>query len=286
MFLNPQALYTFHRGQDNGTGPSPRLWSRMLGASKHAADGNMRGYFTGDDFRHFGLSTAVSSNVGRYGSENCQYISYEDTGDAIAQVATDRRGVITFTTAGTDNNESWLQPGGAGSVSALISDTAGDDKMQIFECRAKVGTLAECGVFLGLSEESLAAANTLVDDTGALASKDLIGFHAPLAASTSVLDFVYRKAGQTAQVLIDDVHTLVADTYVKLGFVYDPYAPRAKRIAAFVNGVEQSTYVTGTLIEAATFPDGEELQPLFGLKTGAAAAKTLSLDWWFLYSED
>ena len=279
--LFPTSLYTVHKGQA-GRLLSPRIWSRVE-SQLLAPDGANQGFFIGSDLRCFGASAAVSSNVGRYGDEACQYLSYEDTGDAIGQIATDRNGAVKITGAATDNNESWIQPGGAASVMALISDTAGSDKLLAFEARVKVGQITETGLFVGLSEEGLAAANTLVDDTGALASKDFIGFHAPMAASDCVLSFVYRKAGQTAQTVISGVHTLVADTYVNLGFVYDPQEQPSKRIKIFVNNEEQSTYVTAANIAASTFPDGEELNFLFGQKAGAAAAKTSTIDGWALY---
>ncbi len=35
----------------------------------------------------------------------------------------------------------------------------------------------------------------------------------------------------------------------------------------------------------ATFPDAEELNALFGVKNGAAAAKALTVDWWAFFQE-
>ena len=276
--LLPASLYTTYKGSTYRA-LSPRIWSRFHGQAM-APDGSDQAFIIGSDLRAFGKTFAVASNVGRYNCEGCHYISYEDTGDAIAQIATDRNGAVTFTSAATDNNESWLQPGDTASVMGLISDTAGDDKMLAFECRVKLGQLAETAGFWGLSEEGLAAADTLVDDTGALASKDFIGFHVAAHATAPEIDFVYRKAGQTAQVLIDALKVVVADTYYNLGFIYDPKADTTKRITIYLDNAEQTTYVTGTQIAAATFPDGEELQPLFGQKVGAAAAKTTTLDSW------
>ena len=258
---------------------SPRIWSRFHQAML-TPDGSDNGFLIASDLRAFGASAAVSSNVGRYGDEACQYRSYEDTGDAIAQIATDRNGAVTFTTAATDNNESWLQPGAAASVMGLISDTAGDDKLLAFECRFKIGVLAETALAIGLSEEGLAAADSLVDNTGALASKDFIGFHIPAHASVATLSAVYRKAGQTMQQNIATFKTMVADTYYNMGFVYDPKAIASKRVTWYLDNAEQTTYVTATQIAAATFPDGEELCPLFGLKTGESSAKTLTVDSW------
>lgn len=273
--LSPQ-LYTGYNGRDYRAF-QPNLLKRVA-KSLSTPDGENGGFTIYSDFRAFGASAAVSSNVGRYSDEGGQYRTFESNSDAIAQVATDRNGVVTFTLAATDNNESSMQPGAAASVMGLISDTAGDDKLLVFDTRIKVGTLAECGVFAGMSEEGLAADATLADDTGALADKDFIGFHAPMHASECVLDFVWKKAGQTAVELIASVHTLVADTYVSLGFVYDPKAENSKKISVFVNNAEQTTFGTATQIAAATFPDGEELNPLWLVKTGAGAAKTLSLD--------
>lgn len=280
MFGFSPGMLRMHRGATHRL-LQPNMWWQAYKAAM-APDGD-NGFLIGSDFKCFGLSAAVASNVGRYGDESCQYRSYEDTGDAIAQNATDRNGAITFTTAATDNNESWLQPGGAGSVSSVISTTAGDDRVLIFDCRFKIGVLAETAAFIGLSEESLAAADTLVNDTGALADKDFIGFHIPAHASVATCSFVYKKAGQTAQTVISGLKTMVADTYYRMGFVWNPQANPARRISVFLDNVEQGTYVTAANIAAETFPNQEELQPLFGIKTGAASAKTLTTDGWALY---
>ena len=53
----------------------------------------------------------------------------------------------------------------------------------------------------------------------------------------------------------------------------------AKRIKIFLNGAEQSTYVTSTLVQTATFPEDVEMCPLVGSKAGAATASTVSIDW-------
>jgi len=79
---------------------------------------------------------------------------------------------------------------------------------------------------------------------------------------------------------IDTVATLVADTFIKLGFVYDPAAEPTKRIKVYVDGVEQSTYVTATDIATATFPDGEEMAPMAYVSAASASDGILTMDWW------
>lgn len=258
-------------------GLSGALWSRV---PSHALDPRSA-KFIYEEFDGFG--GLVAANVGGYASPLGWYKSYEDTGGAIAPLATSVNGVIEIATDGTDNDEIWLQHGSATSVFGKIDTAAGSNFMQIFECRINVDQIASGNVFVGMGEEGLAAADTITD-AGALASKDLIGFQS-LEATPTVLDFVYRKAGQAAQVVKTGAHTLVADTFVKVGWVYDPKAPNANKVRAFVNGVELTSYITATNLAAATFPLAEEMSPLFGVKNSTTTAKKLRVDWWAAYQQ-
>jgi len=214
------------------------------------------------------------------------FATYIDTGVTLNQSAAGVGGVLAIVQDGTDNDEGWLTTGGNQGGAFLISDTAGADKKLWFEARVKVSSIVDDVVafFVGLSEEGLAGANTMVDDTGVMADKDYIGFNTVhvnggTTGLNAVLRFTYKKAGQTAQTVLATLDTLVADTYVKLGFKYDPSELTTKRIKVYLNGVEQSTYVTATNIATATFPDGEELAVLFGSKAGTGTASTTSFDW-------
>lgn len=267
-----------YTGRNSDKGLSPALWGRI--PLSKMVDPNS-GKFVFDDFLTFGGT--VATNVGTYASGGGAYLSYEDTGGSIAQLATSVLGEVKLTTDTTDNDEVWMQPGGAASVLGAISNTAGNDCLLIFEARVKLSHITSGNAFVGLSEEALAAADTITD-ADALADKDLIGF-AQLAADLDAFQFVYRKAGQSVVQVEDVAHTIVADTYVKLGFVYDPLAPAAKRITIYVNGTDIGVYVTATNIAAATFPNAEELNALFGVKNGAAAAKALTVDWWAFFQE-
>jgi hypothetical protein len=221
------------------------------------------------------------------------YTCYIDTSDTIVNLADESGGVVALNTTAADNDEVWMHTGDATSVFGAMSDTAGSDFLTAFECRVKVSSIADnvASIFCGLAEEGTAVQNTKVDTTGVLASKDYIGFdtvhvNGGTAGTNALVNFVYRLAGQTAVTKIASVHTLVADDFVKLGFLYDPDASTDKRIKVFVNNVEQTTYVTSTNISTATgsaFPDGEEMGALFGIKSGSdgsTAAAELALDWW------
>jgi len=282
MLFVPQ-LFTGHRGQ-NTSGLSPRLWAKVY-SSVMAPDGGDRLVFVSDDF-----NAVVAGNSSTEIYSDVNYTGYIDTSNTITGLADEVGGVIALTTDATDNDEVWIQSGDDTSVLGAISDTAGSDFLTVFECRVKVSSIADdvVSAFCGLAEEALAAADTKANDTGILADKDYIGFdcvhtNGGTAGTNAAVNFVYRLSGQTAVEKIAGVHTWVADDFVKLGFIYDPSADTSKRIKVFVNNTEQSTYVTGTNIATATgsaFPDGEELQALFGHKNGSAAAGELAIDWW------
>lgn len=229
------------------------------------------------DFNSF--DGTVATNVGKYAADGAGGMrSYEDTGGAITPVETTVGGVIKFTTAATDNNEVWLCNGGAKGAICKISESG--HKRVRFEARVSFGQVTAHNWFVGLSEEGLAAANTITD-AGALADKDLIGF-AVLEADPGNISCVIRKSGQAVVTVLAAAQAITADTFYKLGFVYDPKA--TKRIRWYVDGVEVASS-DSAVIAAATFPDDEELGVLFGGKTGAAADKSMSLDWFRLLAD-
>lgn len=271
--LLPSSLLTIHQGKSGGRGLSPRLWAQ---AARQALspDGDSNAYWLASDFSAFNGS--VTTNVGTYSADGGGFRSYEDTGNSITQLATEVGGVIRITTDTTDNDESWLQPGSATSVFGKVQ-SGSSGRLLVFEARVRFSQVASGNYFVGMSEEGLAAADTITDG-GALASKDMLGFWILEGAPTSLI-FGYRKAGAAAQTVFTFGTAIAASTWYKLGFVFDPSEPSSKRIKAFVDNIEQTTYVTGTNIAASTFPDGEELQPLFGVKNGTTTAVALDVDW-------
>jgi hypothetical protein len=264
--------YRKNLSADTTRGPSPNIWANCP-VLDILEDPGLGMYFF-DDFLNFSKHVSAQ-NVQ-------QYASYIDTGVTIQSLPL-IQGVLEVAGNDADNDEGSITTGGNTGTLAVISDTAGDDKKLWFEARIKKASIADnaCAFFVGLSEEALAAADTLVDDTAEIASKDMIGFRVK-QDNGEELDFVYRKAGQAVQEVIAAGASMVADTYIKVGFVYDPNRPAANRIAIFINGVEQTTYVTATNIAAATFPDAEELALLLATKVGAAAESKFQMDWWRL----
>lgn len=262
-------------------GLTPELWAKIL--SKHQFDPSSAGFFF-DDF----IAGPYIAATGTSGN----WYAYIDTGNLITKptgitLGYGEMGCCSLYNDGTDNDSPAMCLAG-GNIGApfKISDTAGEDFLLAFEARFQVSSVADdvMAVFLGLAEEATPANDCKVDDTGVMVDKDFIGFdsvhtNGGTTGTNAVLGFRYKKNGQTQQTVITTLQTMVASTWYKVGFVYDPSQPTEKRIRIFLDGAEQSTYVTGANIAAATFPDGEELVPTFISKAGAATASNLILDW-------
>jgi hypothetical protein len=285
----PSNLMAAHIGQ-RGNKLSPRLWQRLVEAQL-TPDGTSPGILLYDDFDSFPVIT-VTTAAGQLQPPNgyFAYIEADATVGRIGQRADTPSAIELLTStdaADGDNHQTVLGTGGNAGVLGMISDTAADAKLLINEFRFRLNSVTDGdgSVFLGLGEEGLCTGTTpLVDDTGhTVSDDDLIGFLITEDNNDS-LKFVYRKNGGALQTVLTYGTALAAGTWYNVGFIYDPSAPTSQRIKIFIDNVEQSTYVTGTNIAAATFPDGEELA-MYAAIIGSANndAQHFDLDLWAFY---
>jgi hypothetical protein len=257
-------VVTYGDATDTTRGPSPIIWGdcpwSLIGTQKNQGAGGFAFY---DDFSH---TSVVTGDV------------YQMLGDnAPVKVVDTLDGHLAVTSGGTDNNQSMM----AGTVDlAHISDADGEKQKLWFESRWKISAITDVGIFIGLAAEADVAVDFLADNSGDLvAGADAIGFHV-LTATPTAVGTVYQKGSAAKQAVETGVHTLVADTYVKTGFIYDPAAPSSSQIKFFVNGAEQLTKVTVANIAAATFPDSVNMTLMATVKTGEGTTKTATMDWW------
>lgn len=213
------------------------------------------------------------------GSNTGIYATFNDATSVVSQAADDEHGALVMTTDADDNQEIWITTGGnKGGAFKFIKPSAATPHIIAFECRYKISSITTGSSFIGFGEEGLAAGDTLTD-AGVIADKDVIGFYTP-EADPDGMDFAYMKESGTLKINNSDVHTWVADTYVKAGFVYDYRSANDKQISVWINGIRQATYVSKTLIEVtADFPAGEELALLAGHKN-VTDIETMTIDWW------
>jgi len=179
-------------------------------------------------------------------------------------------GVLQAACGGVDNNETYIQLGQTGGLTAapfFITDN--NAKPFWFEVYVKALEHADEGVFIGLAEEGAAVANFLADNTGVPADKDFIGFRLKADASAE-WDVAWRKSGQAEQEIA--AAAVNADDWHRFGFHYDGL----HTVTFYIDG---TAHATVALTSAATFPSGEALAPIIAVKTGEGVAKSVQIDY-------
>ena len=268
-----------------GRGLSPAIWQAYGFIGGNLGDPSLKPFFF-DDFDKLGVMATTVSQGG--------YITYQDASVTIQQCAAADNsegefGVLEVSHDGTAHDEGSIELGSGVSGLVRIDDTVGERSVVAAEARIKVPTVVvgDCCFAFGLAKPGQASADAIVNTTGALDASgvDFVGFQT-LLTSNSEIDTVYAidSTATTVQVK-DNAGTMVADTWIKLGMVYDPMGVTNKKMKFFINGVEQGDSVTDAIITAATaFPTDEELTLLFATKILTGTATTAYMDWWSIGS--
>ena len=184
---------------------------------------------------------------------------------------------ITTTEDGTGSASEALTDGDGGIL--LVTNAAGDNDHDFFQL-VKEGFKYEAGKQLAFNirfktndaTETDIVAGLQLTDTSPLDVTDGIFFLKSDGAAT--ITFVVEK--DSTQSTLDLPNSLADDTFMTLGFVYDP---RDQKFHVFQNNV-----LAGTVV-STNAPDDEEMTLSFGIQNGAAAAKTLSVDYVGGYKE-
>jgi len=159
----------------------------------------------------------------------------------------------------------------------LLSNTAADDdlcarqkvgesfllesgKKTFFKARFKVSDATESDLVMGLQ----------VTDTTPLDVTD--GIYFIKADGSASVDLVCRKNATTGSNVASAVVTLTDDTFVTLGWYYDGQ----DKLTYSVNGT-----VTGSLDASSAYLPDTDLTVSFAIQNGAAAAKTMTVDYVF-----
>jgi len=284
-----------HLDFDYLRGPSPAIWKTIPDGMADLGYGGVHFF---DDFLDAwslsGVTTAAQYN---------KYLIYSDTGQTLASgtdvVVTDPSTLTAATddaAAGYDTDTDW-------DVGTLVmaGDATDEDESSIrtsasfiinklslkklaFEFRFKTETVANANhsLFIGLSD-TVPADSALTDATGDLAAADnVLGFLVDIADGDALRP-VYQAGSQTQQ--LKGTAAMTADKYIKAGFLLDVDAAPSKRGKFFINGVEQTTYITQANFEAATFPNDIAMGLGFYRKLPTAADVDYTLDWWKIFME-
>ena len=178
---------------------------------------------------------------------------------------------ITTTEDGTGSATEALTDGDGGIL--LVTNAAGDNDHDFFQL-LKEGFKYESGKQLAFhvrfktndATQSDIVAGLQLTDTTPLDVTDGIFFLKSDGAAT--ISFIVEK--DSTQSTLTLPNSLADDTFMTLGFVYDP---KDQKFHVYQNDV-----LAGTVV-STNAPDNEELTVSFGIQNGAAAAKTLSVDY-------
>lgn len=173
----------------------------------------------------------------------------DGTGSATEVITSGAGGQFLITNAAGDNDHDFFNLKGE---SFLITGS----KRAYFSARFKVSDATQSDFVMGLQ----------ITDTSPLAVSDGIFFIKDDGDTN--LDFIVEKDSTSTDTTA--IHTMADDTFVTVAFFVDP---NTALVQYSVNNAEPVGVVNTNL------PDNEELTVSFGIQNGAAAAKTMTIDY-------
>ena len=241
--------------------PSPSIWKDCPHDLLNEAG---TGYYLHEDFLATPLvnTTITAALLSRLQVAGLAIDGDDDT--VLTQKSGEQGGYLDIETDGDDNDAA------AVFTEPFAEVVLNSGNKVWFEARLEIGAVADQGLFIGLTEKAGLSRDVVADNGTALIGESLIGFQI-VSSATSTVDAVTKLDAGTVIKMDDAVHTIVADTEVKLGLKFDG----GNKIQIFVNGVKVSTYT----ITASTFPDNVKMGVIACLKTGTAAAQSMAIDW-------
>ena len=263
--------YLRHRG-NQGTnvpntdrGPSPYIWGDCPWIE--SLNDPSVGYGQFLDFLNFRTSSNINAAVAHwtdglqaFGSDGGFITSEDEVGGAV--------------TLGSDGDNEGVS---LGSMNFPYQISQSHGKLW-FEARVKSSTIADTkhGFFLGLIANPTLSATVPIAAAGTLADVNLVGFHR-LEGDGDYVDTVYKADGVTQVSVGTDAQVLVADTYIKLGFVYDP---ADYYLRFYGNGIELSSTKYIPTAAGTDFPNDVRLGWFFAVlnATGSTPGDS-SIDW-------
>lgn len=209
------------------------------------------------------------------------FTQFSDTGGTITAAPTGSGG-WAFGSDG-DNEGAFVRQG----VSPFrISRTS---KKLWFEARVKASAVADAknNIILGLMQDAALTATSPVTAAGALADVNFVGFQRPESARTvagtggAVFNTLYKADGVAAVNVGLDAVTIAADTYVKLGMVFEPGSDSTVadvsrtglgvwNLKFFANGIALAAYKQIPLALGTDFPNDINLGFVFGVLNATA----------------
>jgi hypothetical protein len=244
--------------------PSTAIWQQLDALSER--EGRTFGLW--DDFATFPVTWGTTQgNWGRYKTFGSSGAAGTD-GDTVG-------GVLVMTEATADESMALATTG----LPFQIVNTGG---MLGFEARIKTSSVANTAhnTIIGLMDQRTLIVGDPIDIAGVLISTlNFVGFQR-VEADGDAMDFTFQENGETQVIVKADAVALAADTFVKVGFLFEP---QRKLLTYFVNGVPGTTTKTISDTAGDTFPNDVRLGLVFAHMAAATSPGTDSIDWWKCY---
>ena len=256
-------VYPTGTQSNSGPGPSPAVFGRM--PTLDAIHDPNIGVVVREEFSKWGPhNSTVSAAITQGVNLHHLFISANGTiGDAALKNAS-----AVKLDAGANDNAAAVIANGAGGITIK----ANSGRKVAYEIRLRRDTVANTkhGTFAGLTDVYTPTATAPIQANGTLADKNLIGFHIPEGAGSTVC-CKFKASGQTEQNPANT--TIAADTWTKLGFYFDGETT----LKWFKDGQEIAAARLGSSnLTAATFPSNVTLTDIVGIvnATGSSPGAT------------
>lgn len=252
---------------DMSRGPSNSIWADC--PVLEIASGATDGWLLFDDFLN-GPRVAAGAEAA-YAGYGGGYRGFADTGGLVADGG-EIGGTLVLSSDGDNEAASFR-------TSCAPFQIARNQGKFWFECRLKSSDITDTkhGIFVGLMADNVLTATVPITATGTIADVNIVGFHR-LEGDGDQFDTVYKADG-VAQVTVQaDAVTIAADTYVKLGMVFDP---KVNQLSFYRNGVRLANAYNVVAPLGTDFPNDVRLGLVISILNATATTPGNSeIDWW------
>lgn len=240
------------------------------------------GVYFFDDFSDMPLIGTQTTQIG-FG----KYKVFATSGESIAPLSTVNSvelgyGGLSANLANDNESASLAQS----YPTLMLSGNTSDSGKLWFECRVACNTLltATQGFFIGLAETNLF---TLATGVPFNASSEVttnggsvLGFRKS-ETGLGVVQSCYNDRATSFTAVNATLGTIAAAyTFMKLGFIYDPYRT-TDQIRFFVDGVQDATFISKTTLQATTNLKAHALGLMFANIAAASVSTGKNfLQWW------
>lgn len=252
---------------DTSRGPSQSIWADF--PTLEILTGATDGVFIFDDFTN-GPRVAAGAEAS-YAGYGGGYRGFADTG-GLVQDGGEIGGTLDLSSDGDNEGASFR----TGVASFQIGRGLGKFW---FEARVKSSTITDTkhNLFVGLMGDSALTATVPITAAGAIADVNIVGFHR-LEGDGDQFDTVYKADGVAAVTVQADAVQLVADTWVKLGIVFDP---KNNTLTFYRNGLKLATTYTIPAAAGTDFPNDVRMGLVIAVLNATATTPGSSeIDWW------